>query len=125
MKALPANLLWMSDGSLWNYRRKRTVRERYAMHTTHIHNTLDVRACLRAGKSTSLGGYALAFVMADGDTLCFDCVRNDYREVSEALRSQFRYPSNGWRPLALAVECDSDSECICGQCNKVIWEAKE
>lgn len=97
----------------------------YSAHVPRISNTQELRACLRAGKFTSLGSYAVAFVMADGDTLCFDCVRNDYKEVSQALRSDSRYPDNGWKPVALAVECDSDSECVCGQCGQAIWGAKE
>jgi hypothetical protein len=127
MQPKSQNLFVHSDGSLWNERRKRVVRERYAGHFAPTLRgqpectTLDIRATLRAGPYTSFGGYALAFLTSDGAALCFKCVRENYRQVSESTREGW---NDGWNVAGLLCEADSDSECTCEHCNAIIWSEK-
>lgn len=116
-----------ADGALYdtrrpNWSRNAPLRPHYRATSREICSTSDLRATLRAGPFAWPGGYTLAFVMGDGDTLCFDCARAEYRQLSEAIRQKAR---NGWRPLAVACEADSDEECACAHCSKTIWGAKE
>jgi hypothetical protein len=96
----------------------RVVRERYECHLARIANTLELRASLRAGIYTSVGGYATAFVTSDGALLCHACVRAEQRQVSEAIRHKL---GDGWRVVALTCECDSDESAQCEHCNNEIW----
>ena len=113
------------EGSLYKetkFPSSRLIREQYSGHVSRITNTLELRASLRAGVTTSWGGYSTAFITSDGGSLCHACVRQEYRQVSEAIRHKLR---DGWRVLALAAECDTDEPAICDHCNKEIWAIKE
>ena len=95
------------------------VRERYSMHVENIRDTHDLRASLRAGSYTSLGGYPVFFITSDCAALCFDCVRREYRQVSESVRKRLR---DGWRVKACAVNWE-DSQLLCDHCGEVISSA--
>lgn len=117
-----SNLFVHSDGSLWNERRRRVVRERYRYTAAYIHNTLEMRAALRAGAFSPFGSYALSFITSDGAALCFKCAREEYRNISKAIRADV---SNGWKVMGVDCEANTDSECICDHCNAEIWSAKD
>lgn len=127
MQPKSPNLFVHSDGSLWNERRKRAVRERYAGHFAPARRgapectTLDVRATLRAGPYTSWGSYALAFLTSDGTTLCFTCTRENYASVVQSMRESW---NDGWRIVGLICEADTEDECTCDHCNAVIWAGR-
>ena len=81
-----------------------------------IESTLDLRATLRKGPYTWPGGYPLFFITSDGDALSFDSVRENYREISQAIRS---HSNCGWR----VVGCDAnweDSNLYCAHSNEKI-----
>ena len=56
-------------------------RQNYRLHHTEIRTLADLKATLRAGAYTHLGCYPLYFLTADGDTLSFDGVRQDWRTI--------------------------------------------
>jgi len=51
------------------------LRSRYRFHHTRIDNAHELKACLRAGSKTDLGGYPIYFLTASGDVLSYDGVR--------------------------------------------------
>jgi len=83
---------------------------------------------LRRDKYTWPGGYAMGLLMSEGDILCPECVTAEYRLISSAHRSKFRYPTGcqtGWEPVGAVAECDTDETEYCGQCNRVLFNANE
>lgn len=42
---------------------------------------LEIKRHLRRGRFVWPGGYPLFFITRDGGTLCFDCVRKEWRNV--------------------------------------------
>jgi ribosome maturation protein Sdo1 len=110
----------LSDGT--QYRDGKPFREGHRAHVRDITSTADVRAALRAGKHSTVGGYATAFYTSDGGTLCHDCVRKEYRQISAAIRHKL---SDGWRVVNLDAECNTDAGATCDHCNAEIWAGFE
>jgi hypothetical protein len=106
----------LSDGT--QYRDGKPFRERYCLHVRDITSTADVRASLRAGKHSTVGGYATVFYTSDGGTLCHDCVRTEYRQISNAIRHKL---SDGWRVVNLDAECNTDGGATCDHCGTEVW----
>lgn len=95
-----------SDGCLYDTRREnwmhnRPLRSRYRFHCTDIDNTAHLKAALRAGQYTDLGGYPCYFITDDGGALSFDTVRDNLREVLDAIHRQDR--TGGWLVIACQV----------------------
>ena len=64
-------------------------------------------------------GYCWAAVTSDGDLLCEQCVRANYREVFRATRDHAR---TGWAVEGLTHSGEAD-EVIeqCAHCNRPLW----
>jgi uncharacterized protein (DUF58 family) len=101
-------LMLASDGDLIAWRPQRVLRRCYSLHHIHITNTHQLRATLRAGARTDLGVYPLYLLAADGEALCFDCVRKNYREVSAAVRE---HDESGWHVIGCEVNYEDDIAC--------------
>lgn len=43
------------------------------------------------------GGYPKLVIMADGELLCCECARREYRLIARATRLPFNVPDGGWR----------------------------
>ncbi len=69
------------------------------------------------------GGYAIALVLADGETLCPDCVASCFHEISVDVRDPQRFAQ--WRPAGILCECETDGGVDCVQCNRAIWTAAD
>ena len=41
------------------------------------------------------GGYAKVLVMADGEPMCHQCAKDNYRQISDSTRHNYG-PSDGW-----------------------------
>jgi hypothetical protein len=128
---LKRSSLWIMHGTLYKEPVRsvgqpmpslRVLRENYEQQHSVIINTLQLRATLRAGSVTSFGSYGLAFVTSDGGALCFECVREEYRNVSDAIRSK---RNDGWRVQGVICEAQTDEGCTCDHCNAVIWDEKQ
>lgn len=102
----------------------RLVRRHYARQWATISTGFQVRAALRAGPYAWPGGYALAFVMDDGEAMCFRCVRENFRQIAEAMRRPSDWPACGWGVDGIASEESTDDAATCCQCDRTIWEAK-
>ena len=111
------------DGALYDTRRanwsSRPLRQDYNRHHTNISNTHQLRATLRAGQWVWPGGYPLHFIMDDGESMCFDCVRAEYRLISQSVTHRY---IDGWRVVACETNWE-DSDLYCAHCNKPIQSA--
>jgi len=110
---LPPTMLIGQDGSLLDYRpdgkRCRIVRENYSCHQREITSVSDLKAQLRAGPHTDLGGYPLYFVTSDGAALSFRGVLENYRTVAESIRNG---SSDGWRVVGVDINWE-DPDLVC------------
>lgn len=67
------------------------------------------------------GGYAVALIMDDGGALCPECVRDNFASISWAHRNGC---SNGWRPLGVAFEHETDEELSCDHCGRAVFNSE-
>jgi len=65
------------------------------------------------------GGYPLYLVMSDGEGMCIDCGRSNYRLIARETVDGTR---GGWRAAAAAINWE-DTNLICCHCNKRIESA--
>jgi hypothetical protein len=94
----------------------RVVRDHYRVHCRDIQTTHDLRATLRAGAHSSIGGYQLFLATSDSETLCFECARSEYRQVSDSIRN---HSNDGWRVVGCDVNYE-DTSMFCAHCNQQI-----
>jgi hypothetical protein len=95
------------------------VRPQHYGHCTRIENTRDLRATLRAGKYTSLGSYPVYFYTSDGAALCWECAREEYKQISRSVREK---SSDGWRVVGCEINYESH-DLTCDNCSKAIESA--
>ena len=60
------------------------------------------------------GGYTKMMAMADGETLCADCVKENYRLI---LRATLDHDWSSWEAYATVVHWEGPPMC-CAHCNK-------
>lgn len=114
--ALPDHLFTSSvDGALYDTRdpewsQKPPVRKRYTRPAgQRLADLCDVKACLRAGAYTDVGGYPLYFITRDGAALSFAAVREQFKSVCYDFLED---ASTGWRVEAVEVNWeDFDLRC--------------
>lgn len=58
------------------------------------------------------GGYPMALLMSDGETLCAKCARAEYRQISNSTRHALR---DGWRAADVFVHWEG-APLICAHC---------
>lgn len=95
------------EGNL--YKGDTLIRSNYCQHHRGIKSAADLKATLRAGSSTDLGGYPLYFITSDGAALSFDSVRKEIRSVLHSTRHGF---NDGWQVVACDVNYE-DGELYC------------
>lgn len=108
---LPDHLFVSDDGALYDTRQPdwshHPLRANYRRGHAEIATLADVKAALRAGPYTDLGGYPLYFVMRDGAVMCFDSIRRNFDSVVYSFRV-----SDHWRPVAIQINYeDADLRC--------------
>jgi hypothetical protein len=81
----------------------RVVRRQYKFQFSHIHNSRQLKATLRAGNRTSVGGYPLYFITKSGQAISFDGVWEELKQFLSATRKG--YPRD-W----VIVGCDVNWE---------------
>jgi hypothetical protein len=116
-----AKFMVFSDGSLGianPFAPMHIVREVFSRHFREIETGLQLRATLRAGSTTDLGGYPLYFVVDDGEALCFKCVRSELRQITSAIRAGTS-DRGGWRVIGCDVNYE-DPDLTCAHCNERI-----
>lgn len=78
-----------------------------------------VKAALRQGAYTDLGGYPLYFITRDGAALSFEAAREQFRNV---VWDHLNHTSTGWRIDGLAVNYE-DADLFCDHTGKRIPSA--
>lgn len=101
------------------YKGGKVFREKHSYTFSHIENTHQLRATIRAGGFVFPGGYRLFFITSDSAALCFECAKSGYRNISGPIRSR---ASDGWRVEACAINYENGS-LYCDNCNKQIEAA--
>ena len=60
------------------------------------------------------GGYSKQMVMNDGECLCAECVKDNYRLILRATRDKDR---SGWQAYSAEIHCEG-APLQCCNCNK-------
>jgi len=116
----PARAIALSDGVLATRDGPYVViRENYRVQHARIETTHDLRATLRAGRFTSVGGYPLFLYTSDGAALCFNCATKEYRQLSTEIRED---TNCGFRVVGVEINYE-DATLTCDHCSKPIESA--
>lgn len=111
------SFMTLSDGSLVSGAGPfRLVRHTYARTFSEIRTGAKLRATLRAGSSTDLGGYPLRLILSDGECICYPCARANLREITSAIRA---HDSRGWRVVGCAVAWEGPDD-YCAHCGEAM-----
>lgn len=73
------------------------------------YTTQQLKEQLRSGAYAWPGGYPLFFITSDGDTLSFETVRKEIKQVLQAIRDN---DNGGWRVIGVDVNWE-DLELFC------------
>jgi hypothetical protein len=77
-----------------------------------------IRQAVRSKYAWS-GLYPLYLVMADGQSLCIDCARKNYKLIVSA---HYRDPNSDWAAIGADINYE-DTELYCAHCNEKIESA--
>ncbi len=102
------------EGSLWYM--GDVVRKNYAKHHRVIENISDLKATLRAGQWTCLGGYPLYFITSDGAVLSFESVREEFYQCCYSIKHGL---NDGWRVVGCEINYE-EADLICDHSSKPI-----
>jgi hypothetical protein len=122
---LPAHLFVSScDGALYDTRIPHwsslpPLRANYSRGMREIASTADLKAALRNGEYAWPGGYPLYFLASDGEALSFDSVRENLRQILDAIQER---DNSGWRVVGVDVNYE-DAELYCAHSGKRIPSA--
>ena len=84
----------------------------------NIAKSIELRKAIRA-KYAWPGGYPMFLVMADGEALCMDCARKEYKQIAYANRHGLR---DGWKTEGADVNWE-DNNLFCAHCGAQIESA--
>ncbi len=65
------------------------------------------------------GGYPIYTIMSDGELMCAECARANYRQISNATRHGDR---DGWAAIGAEVYWEGPDE-LCAQCGAMLPSA--
>lgn len=122
---LPNHLFVSScDGNLYDTRVERwsekpPLRANYNRGHNRIETVADLKAALRHGKFTDLGGYPLYFITSDCDTMSFESVLENLASVMDSVATKSR---DGWRVIAVEINYE-DNDMVCCHSGKRIPSA--
>lgn len=123
MSNLPEHLFVADDGNLYDTRdanwSSRPLRTRYVGAGQEIANVGDLKAALRHGQFTNLGGYPLYFITSDGEALSFEAARDNFRQIVDSIDGRH---NDGWRIVGLDVNYEDD-DLVCAHTGKKIPSA--
>lgn len=123
-RKLPDYLFVASDGDMYDTRVKGwhvlpPLRSKYRCSHREIDTVAQLKATLRNGKYTDYGCYPLYFLANDGESLSFEAVRAEFRQVAYAIQNRL---NDGWRVVACDVNYE-DSEMRCAHTGERIESA--
>ena len=96
-----------------------SIRPNYRKTHSEITSIADLKATLRAGQYAFPGGYPLYFVCADGGCLSFESVRENLREVIEAIKGKH---DPQWQVIACEINYENTG-LVCDHSGKPIENA--
>lgn len=111
-----------SDGHLYDTRKPewhkgQPLRKEYALVKPDVRrNTIAVRAAIRQGYAWP-GGYALVAYTWDGQCLCMQCCKDNYRLIAMDTRADLGY---GWNIRHIASSAELENYETCDNCGKAI-----
>lgn len=96
------------------------IRHKFAYTHRNIDKSSELLATLRAGEFSSIGGYRIVFVTADGQALSFAAVR---AELYQCVWSLVNDVMDDWRIIGTMAECewDSDRNLYCSHSNALLF----
>ena len=97
----------------WN---KPPLREKFDWHHKNIRNVSQLKATLRAGPHTRLGGYPLYFITSDYAVLSFKTVRAEFRIIANSIKNKI---NDGWNVCGCEINLE-DKHLICDYSNERI-----
>jgi hypothetical protein len=107
---LPDHLFVSDSGDLHDTRdadwSSRVLRARYKGITPRPETFADIKAALRAGEFTSVGGYPLYFLMGDNEAMSFDSARRNIDSICYAM--QHEGPRDSWRIVGIEINYEDD-----------------
>lgn len=112
------NVFVLDDGDLASKTDFHIVREHYSYTFSRIENSHQLRATIRNGKYTNVGGYPLYLVFGDGEPCCFDCARKEYKQISSDTKAGY-----GASFQVVGCEINWEEEMFCSHCNNQIPSA--
>lgn len=120
VKGLPAHFD-LFEGTLYDTRKPfetGAIRPQHEWHYSRISKARHVAATLRAGCVTWPGCYPLYFITCDGEAMCFDCVRKEFRRIV----ADFLTGDSGWKIAACEMN-EENQDLFCCHCNEQIPSA--
>lgn len=111
------------EGSLYDTRDAefKPLRENYSKHHAAIASVADFKATLRAGKYAWPGGYEIDFCTDDGATLCFECATDEFRNITDSIKTQ---ASDGWRIIGAGI-AEEEYGMFCDHCSRAVPTATD
>lgn len=85
----------------------------------HIKSISEFRRAYRNGPYAWPGGYPLYFITSDGAALSFKAVKENKRQILEAIRDKDR---SGWRIVAIEINYE-DQDLYCDHTGELIESA--
>lgn len=123
MSSLPDHLFVADDGNLYDTRdpnwSSNPLRIGYVGAGQKIESVGELKAALRHGEHTKLGGYPLYFIVSDGEALSFDAARENFRQIADSIAGRH---NDGWRIVGLDVNYE-DEDLFCAHTGKRIPSA--
>ena len=102
------------------YKNNNSFRENWMENNRIIPNVHLLKAALRAGGYTELGGYTIAFCFEDGDCYSYEGLLKIYPEIVSDWMHGYSRP-----PIICIPQCDIDESTydsyICTETNKPIF----
>lgn len=65
------------------------------------------------------GGYPMYLVMNDGEALCMECAKSEFRQIAYSHRHDLR---DGWNAVGADINYE-DAELTCAHCGEYIESA--
>jgi hypothetical protein len=83
-------------------------------------NRLEAMRLIARNKFAWPGGYEIFAITADGETVCHECIRKEYRSIYRATRD--KGTDAQWEVAGHALDCETESQTFCAHCNRIIVE---
>jgi len=112
-----------TDGNLYDTRKKdwekHPLRLNYKRTHLLIKNVSDLKSTLRAGKYSWPGGYPLYFITEDGESLSFQAVRENFRNIINSIANNI---DDGWKVISCDINYEN-TDLVCSDTGKLIESA--